>query len=547
MCSIGNSYKDENHMSKEYLKQIELIEFLSKKHGEDTWVSVYKNLDNETQYGILYCGLIPKTLFEKAIDDFNWEVSIGSGAPGFITRFNGGEQVSTYYRNPSFDGSEHLVIYRAYEGFKENEYELVEEFRLFHNLVYDSTNHKYVKVFEDGEFEDAVIQTTDEIKIKLKMLKQYLAAKQMHLCLYFDNMRYFTSPLSSKEIDELDFQIRYSNLVLDRYAGNLNLDDKNSFSRILGKKIITCGDITSCGLYPYEKTKSYQDFIIAEDNDGNELYYNCNPDNLSNYFGANPEAPHYLTPIFFKKEVLSKYYSDPSKYSVSDSSINSTHWILRLDNNNKDYIIVFLGDLGRDLPEKEQVYWKSFNIVPQGKMSETYFKRSMLGEFTDPESEDLIFKMKFESFTQNWKRKENWNLLLPLEKKDIHLFTTLRIPLSNNQKEFDEQILALAKILVDSINEKKIKEIIGEESKDISGIGLLEMFFAKKGCVNFEEHIEFLRALYNLRSSGTGHRKGKKYEKAIKKIKIVNDDLVSSMRNILKSCIDFLEYLNRQT
>ncbi len=70
-------------------------------------------------------------------------------------------------------------------------------------------------------------------------------------------------------------------------------------------------------------------------------------------------------------------------------------WGIRIDNNNPDYVCVFLGDLGRDLPEKDQIYWKSYNIPPEGEISETYFRRSFLGQFADPSSEDLIFKHKF--------------------------------------------------------------------------------------------------------------------------------------------------------
>src|SRR5690606_37990265 len=134
------------------------------------------------------------------------------------------------------------------------------------------------------------------------------------------------------------------------------------------------------------------------------------------------------------------------------------YWHLRFDNNSSEQICVFLGDLGRDIPHSEQVYWKSFNISPEGKsMSKTYFERSMLGAFADAESPDLVFKSVFERFQADWLKSKGWQLFLPLVEADKHCFKTLHSLTKNEQSEFDSQILSLVKITIDSINVKEIK------------------------------------------------------------------------------------------
>lgn len=61
---------------------------------------------------------------------------------------------------------------------------------------------------------------------------------------------------------------------------------------------------------------------------------------------------------------MQKYYSS-SEYEITDGHLDRTGaWSLRFDNNSPNHVSVFLGDLGRDLPSKEQVYWKSFNLIP---------------------------------------------------------------------------------------------------------------------------------------------------------------------------------------
>lgn len=51
--------------------------------------------------------------------------------------------------------------------------------------------------------------------------------------------------------------------------------------------------------------------------------------------------------MFYRKDVLVKYYGDPTKYSVEDGSIFcASRWSLRIDDNHLGYVVVFLGDLG---------------------------------------------------------------------------------------------------------------------------------------------------------------------------------------------------------
>ncbi len=59
------------------------------------------------------------------------------------------------------------------------------------------------------------------------------------------------------------------------------------------------------------------------------------------------EPPTYLTPIYFSKDVLAKYYLKPELYEVNDGYIRCQWvWKLDVDNLNKDYVSVYLGDLG---------------------------------------------------------------------------------------------------------------------------------------------------------------------------------------------------------
>lgn len=100
--------------------------------------------------------------------------------------------------------------------------------------------------------------------------------------------------------------------------------------------------------------------------------------------------------------------------------------------------MVFLGDLGRDLSHKERLYWKSFNVPPDGSgISETCWQRSFQGEFWNPTVADLKFKQHFQVFNESWNEKYGWDLFLPLTKDDEYHYKTLHIP-TNNHNDFDE-------------------------------------------------------------------------------------------------------------
>jgi hypothetical protein len=222
---------------------------------------------------------------------------------------------------------------------------------------------------------------------------------------------------------------------------------------------------------PDSKTKGYHfshneyaEFITGYDNEGKEISHNCKKE----------DGKHFIL-TYFKKEVLDKYYNNPSKYKVDGWRISSNFFSLKIDNNVSDYVPVFLIELGT-LPYKEQLHWKQYNIPPQRGISNTYYQTMIEGNWAEhPETPDLFFKHKYEQFNLNWEKKFGWKFYKPLSKEDQHLFTSLHIPTSNNVKSFCEQILSLVKITIDRLNEKEFSKNLLAEDGD-KGINKLDKF-----------------------------------------------------------------------
>jgi hypothetical protein len=329
---------------------------------------------------------------------------------------------------------------------------------------------------------------------------------------------------------------------MDFWTGDDSFGDGDkSFSRVAGKMILPCP--TDSVPNPFSRQdETFSEFIIGIDEHGRPLRYSCNHNALANYFGANTGAPHYLTPVHFRREVLQKYFDNPHKYSVEDGGVNCTgFWNIRIDNDHPDRVIAFLGDLGRDLPESERHHWLGYNLTPEGKMSETAHKRSFGGEFADPKSDDLIFKRLYQEVGQEWQARYGWPFFLPLRERDEHVFKVIRSPLTENPDEFDKLVLYTTKVLIDSLNEAEMVKSITLEEND-KGITKLGKFLAHLGRTDSAAPVQFLRNLQSLRA-GSAHRKRKDYGKAAAAFDLDKGGYKGAGARILGEAVSFLEYV----
>jgi hypothetical protein len=349
----------------------------------------------------------------------------------------------------------------------------------------------------------------DSVRVATSLVRRFQAVRQLHLALFVD-----TTLWSESLEGEVDWETRDGDATLKYYRGTLS--GERPFSRLYGKRILDPPPPDASGIWPYEEEREYESFIIGVDDLGHEITHTSDPDKLASYFGKNPDSPHYLTPVFFRREVLNKYYADPDRYSVEDGYIRCAGlWGLRLDNDVPDHVMVFLGDLGRDIPLSEARYWRSFNIAPQEQVSETLIKRAFLAEFADPVSVDLRFARVYAETNEVWERGYGWPLFSPLHEDDAHILAKLHVPASDSQSEFDEQVLYLAKLLVDYLNEDAMTKALEAPIKGEKGLAKLQRFLAEMGAADAATLVRPFANVQGLRSRGSAHRKGSDFDLSV--------------------------------
>uniref|UniRef100_UPI0040269771 hypothetical protein n=1 Tax=Gemmiger formicilis TaxID=745368 RepID=UPI0040269771 len=531
-------------MDKSYIYQVSIREWIENDWDKGIFVPVYGGRKDDKWDIFFQSYLVPADRTEEQLKTDTYD-AYGLLRPGVTVygAWDSGE--AAYYKWGNNESIEPLVIKRDYNDLARDNIEIVEEFRFLFNLYYNSQSKEYV----DLENDTSVVKISDDnlVSIHKRYLKSYLAIKNMALIIHIDSrctdIVEDIFPTDSFDYRNDDNTVFYT---VNIGRGHNGIQEEN-FSVLFGKKVLFGCKLKDCNIWPYNEKKQYIEFIVGVDDNGRELHYTCDPSKLSNYFGANPDAPHYLTPIFFDSAVLSKYYSNPEKYKVDDGIIRcGTLWSLYIDNQNTGYVSAYLGDLGRNLPsEQEQHYWRGFNKALDAKLSATKFKRDFMALPASSQSQDFVFKNTYVKTNRQFAEKAGWPLFLELDEQDRYNFEGLRIPINNSIVEMDMLVLSLGKVLLDSLNEKEIvSHLTGTYEKLVGSISKLEVWFQEKQLTGYQDHIKFLRNLQELRSSGTGHRKGKSYQKISKVFDIQKENYTETFSNILESATLFLNYIN---
>ncbi len=532
----------------DWIQHKDIQAFLASPDIPHPWFAAYRNNQTDEDSVTWFSALIPVAHVPDCLQDNGWDICLTDGKPSVWTHHSSGKVSNTVYCPfGNENGIEPLVIFREFHGIREDFVELSQEFRLYHNLYPDPARKRFLHFNRDGDESEAARYTDDVFEIRTDLLLRFCASKQMALGIFVDSFRYSPHALQELGLAETRSPVSGGSFIYNIafIPDTFSLEKKfKTLGGVLGKKFILPGPMpTEDG---DESPEVYQEFMIGSDAHGKPNKHTCDPDKLADYFGKNPDAPHYLTPVFFRTEVLSKYYADPQKYSVEDGYLRCGGlWGMQMDNDHPDYVVAWLGDLGRDLSETERNYWLSFNIAPAGrKISDTNFKRAFLAEPSDPKKPDLVFKHEYPRFCEQFKMANGWDFFLPLHDDDEHFLTGLRLLSKDNQSEFDSQLIALTKVLVDSLNEKEITKGLTTLVNDDKGITKLEKFFKERGATGYEPHVKFLRVLQDLRSKSAAHRKGSSYDKLIADLQMTDEGQQKVFSKLLSAGVALIQYLS---
>ena len=442
--------------------------------------------------GLVFSSLVPLKRKDEVLStfssDYSWPGRIGE--LGFYSAY--GEV-------------EPIILPRGFYGVKPGYQEICEEFRLFHNLYYDKISDCYFKIDEAGSETKVATADAGKVEVRLKEIREFLAHKEMYLCLQLDSTESSDNALEELGVSE---EVRSGGKGLLRWRLGYG-SFVNTFSSLRGIRLIA--PFPQKPLMMFSEQIEYAEFIIGIDNAGNEIKHTCNPESIDKGDGSLA----YLTPVVFNRSVLDKYIDQPSKYSVDGHGVGCAGlWYLRMDNDrDDDKVIVWLGDLSHLPTYEEQLHWRAHNIASDARLSDTAFKTQILAEWSELNRTEHVFQKAYLTLEQLSTNNLGWQLLRPLHEDDEYRLADIRIPAYNEQKALDDFVGNLHKVVIESLNLRDLAKLVpSEERKGLEGksILLLEKALKVHG-VEAASHIDFLRNLNDLRNKIDGHRKGGDY------------------------------------
>lgn len=539
--SIIKDYIQSN-ISNNEVEFLSFNDWLSKNENQsDEWTIVARNLKKgkyEDYYTISCIIQADDNSINHFLSDSHWFIDSEFGIPQKYQSLHEGEVYDDGLKG-ELNGVTYFpfVFSRHFNGYIPDYFQLIDHFLLYYNCFWIEEKKEYQSINDKGEIKTVIKYVKTEIEesflIDTHTLKDYLAVRNAYLARFHDHRRRSINDISTFIKSKA---VTYQLSGIDNFFDldlrvDIQYDDVKSTSRLLGKDIIKSYALPeNHGWSANSNKENFLEFVIGRDKNGKEVMSNCNPKILSSYFTDTGNA-HFLTPVYFKREVMQKYFAEPKKYAVSESLVEYLNiWSIQTDTTIENLVQVYLGDIGRSLPYNEQLHWRQFNVVPKGKISEHRFKRDFLVQFATPAMEEAPishFKQAFEEIQEKFKNYSGQQLFKDLAKDDQHLYSTLHIPLTEEWKELDEQLLALAKVSTDSFNYELLTILTGKKIGDTDNNGnsikgLLALFY------NFlfqiipnDEYRDSLIIPFNmvqaLRSSSVAHRKSKDLEKTLVK------------------------------
>jgi hypothetical protein len=476
----------------------------------------------------MYSAFFPQKAIDKNVmeDMLNWNFG-PSGGYGYGESYEKGHTRPTprifppldKFGTRSLNNAEPVFFLRQFEGYSPSAYlEISQKFSQIAGVHWVQSKYAYCRLNLTGDPEEVVYAKYDDDGIfcvsQQHILEFYMLLTKTVLVRFFEVMRYddVMNLISGnrRSIDVLDPERElYFRKLTSSSEGILKGTVLRGYQVLRNRRSYK----ELSGLITGREAKQYALFIAHDWKHNIVREYSCDPAQLGNYF-VESDLPYETSPAFFKPEVLSKYKQDPDKYSVKQRSISCrSAWSLKTyDINEAGQVHTYLIYLGH-LPYQEQLYWKSFNEPPKASISKRAITTDFMGEwdtsYNPLESLEALL-LKFPTVRYKEKLLPIW--ALPSQ-KSREPFPTLHYVITDSVKEWQDQILELAKVIIDNFQKRNIRSIASSLQCDNPQLGSLKLL---NGCLNargLDKDIinEVMKPLYELwetRSSISAHSGG---------------------------------------
>lgn len=442
----------------------------------------------------------------------SWGVEISFGKPGSVSV----SPPLSHTRSKTLDKAEQLIFARSFEGRvgEKHYYEVLQKFAQLSEVHLLHERQSYCRLDELGDIEEVIriielptkgneLYGGTTITCKRGVIDEYAALTDSVIVRTFDFTfcdSHFRGWAESHKVEKtLGRELFYNSHVEKGHAAFRRgcqlvwpVATKESFTERFGPGS--------------RKGRQYATFIAHDWKHAVVKELSCNPEHLANYF-TESDLPFETTPAFFRPEVLLKYKADSEKYQISQRSISCRGaWHLQTyDINEAGQVHTYLVYL-KNLPYKEQLYWKSFNEPPKGPISKRSIKTDFEGCW-DTEYDPLnSLKAALREFRQ---RQAPW-----WELRSETLLEQLQYPATASADEWSNDLLLLDQLVVEGFQAGWLKDKARELGRTLdpqfASIKIIQECLLGLGFAEDEadKAVAPLKTAHYLRSKLKGHSSG---------------------------------------
>lgn len=213
----------------------------------------------------------------------------------------------------------------------------------------------------------------------------------------------------------------------------------------------------------------------------------------------------FLTPVFFRKEVLIKYQNRP-EYAVRFSSrtygeiIKGDEYSIAFGINRNNRLIMWLGDIAA-LSVDEQHYLRSENVPSDHDIGSEFYDGQIEVQFTEPSPEDLLIAARKEFLAHA--QEKFGSKIDHLSVEIIESIRELTPPVIDTEAETGRAIRLLNQVVVESINNGLLGALLSRRAGDPVPKGSLKrlqkLFEIKYPNVDIHSTLSPFFVLYDLR------------------------------------------------
>jgi hypothetical protein len=262
---------------------------------------------------------------------------------------------------------------------------------------------------------------------------------------------------------------------------------------------------------------------------------------------AHPGAgnDNFLTPVFFRPEVLDYYLSDPRHYKVDAVQVAAGGmWSIRIARTERGNIQVWLGDLGL-ISDRAQDHWRQFNISDDDAVPEWRERRDFKAEWVETPRGGSVERVRqaIEECNEVAAAYYGVPLYAAVEGMNKSRLGAMHTPLNSSLPAFQQQVTSLAILVGDHVNADFLTTV--GVPKGGSPLNRMAEWLEGALSVSREQARDLIGGLYAVQAirseAGAAHRAGERANEVLSRAGVDPDDLPAGFDTLAEGAARSIE------